>query len=139
MIPIGLAIERTGALVQASAFLTHAAGEGGPYVMLLLLTLFASLVSQLLDNSLAVIVLLPVGLQLADRFGVHPHSFAMAIALASSICFMTPFSHRANLLIMGAGGYTSRDYFAVGTILSVLVVLCIMALVPFIYGFPSPY
>ena len=54
----------------------------------------------------------------------------MGVSLAASAAFMTPFSHKANLLVMGAGGYRASDYLRVGTPLTVVVLGIVVALVP---------
>jgi di/tricarboxylate transporter len=59
----------------------------------------------------------------------------MGVSLAASAAFMTPFSHKANLLVMGAGGYSSRDYLRVGTPLTILVLALIVLLVPIFFPF----
>jgi di/tricarboxylate transporter len=57
----------------------------------------------------------------------------MAVGLAASAAFMTPFSHKANLLVMGAGGYTTRDYLRLGTPLTLLFLLLVVAVVPILF------
>ena len=59
----------------------------------------------------------------------------MGVALAASAAFMTPFSHKANLLVMGAGGYRSIDYLKVGTPLTVLLLAVIVWMVPLFFPF----
>ena len=53
----------------------------------------------------------------------------MAVGLAASAAFMTPFSHKANLLVMGAGGFRSMDYVKVGTPLTLVVLVWLASLV----------
>ena len=52
----------------------------------------------------AVVLLTPVVLEAASGLGLSPYPLMMGVALAASAAFMTPFSHKANLLVMGAGG-----------------------------------
>jgi di/tricarboxylate transporter len=59
----------------------------------------------------------------------------MGVALAASAAFMTPFSHKANLLVMGAGGYRSMDYLRAGTPLTVVLLAVIVWMVPLIFPF----
>jgi di/tricarboxylate transporter len=59
----------------------------------------------------------------------------MAVALAASAAFMTPFSHKANLLVMGAGGYRVTDYLKVGTPLTLLLLALMVLLVPVFFPF----
>jgi di/tricarboxylate transporter len=62
----------------------------------------------------------------------------MGLALAASITFLTPFSHRANLLVMSAGGYRTKDYLKVGALLTVLALALIAGLVPLLFPFSQP-
>jgi di/tricarboxylate transporter len=59
----------------------------------------------------------------------------MGVALAASAAFMTPFSHKANLLVMGAGGYTAMDYVRVGTPLTIFLLVLMTLLVPRFFPF----
>jgi di/tricarboxylate transporter len=59
----------------------------------------------------------------------------MGVALAASAAFMTPFSHKANLLVMGAGGYRSVDYLKVGTPLTIILLALMVILIPIFFPF----
>jgi di/tricarboxylate transporter len=71
----------------------------------------------------------------ASQLGISPYPIMMGAGLAASAAFMTPFSHKANLLVMGAGGYRSVDYLKVGTPLTVVLLLLLVLLVPFFFPF----
>ena len=97
--------------------------------------LLSSLLSQCLDGAPAVVLLTPVVLEAASGLGLSPYPLMMGVALAASAAFMTPFSHKANLLVMGAGGYRSMDYLRVGTPLTVILLAVIVWMVPLIFPF----
>lgn len=59
----------------------------------------------------------------------------MIVTLAASISFLTPFSHKASLLVLGAGGYRVRDYFLSGMVLTVISIVITIFLVPFFFPF----
>ena len=63
------------------------------------------------------------------------HRAAGRGVLAASAAFMTPFSHKANLLVMGAGGYRATDYVRVGTPLTIVILILLALLVPFFFPF----
>jgi di/tricarboxylate transporter len=67
--------------------------------------------------------------------GISPYPMMMGVGLAASAAFMTPFSHKANLLVMGAGGYRSKDYLRVGSPLTVVLLAIIVAMVPMFFPF----
>ncbi len=133
VLPVGIAMERTGAALLLAETVGQVAGPLGSYAVLGALIFLSSLLSQGLDGAPAVVLLTPVSLQAAQSLGLSPHSIMMGVSLAASAAFMTPFSHKANLLVMGAGGYRALDYVRVGTPLTVLVLILLVLLVPFFF------
>ena len=81
------------------------------------------------------VLLAPVVVQTAQQLGISPYPIMMGVGLAASAAFMTPFSHKANLLVMGAGGYRSMDYLKVGTPLTILLVILMVLLIPVFFPF----
>ncbi len=134
VLPVGVAMERTGAAELLAGSVT-AAAPLGPYAILAALVVLASLLSQGLDGAPAVVLLAPVVLQTADNLGLSPYPLMMGVSLAASAAFMTPFSHKANLLVMGAGGYRSSDYLRVGTPLTLMLYVLLVLLVPIFFPF----
>jgi di/tricarboxylate transporter len=93
------------------------------------------MLSQGLDGAPAVVLLAPVVINTAQSLGVSPYPMMMGVSLAASAAFMTPFSHKANLLVMGAGGYRSADYLKVGTPLTLLLFVLLVLMVPVFFPF----
>ena len=91
--------------------------------------------SQGLDGAPAVVLLAPVVISTAEGLGISPAPLMMGVSLAASAAFMTPFSHKANLLVMAAGGYRASDYVKVGTPLTIIVLLLLTFLVPVFFPF----
>jgi di/tricarboxylate transporter len=135
VLPVGIAMERTGAALMMADSVTSIAGSLGPYAVLASLVVLASLLSQGLDGAPAVVLLTPVVLQAAETLGLSPYPLMMGISLAASAAFMTPFSHKANLLVMGAGGYHSRDYLRVGTPLTIVLLALMVLMIPIFFPF----
>ena len=135
VLPVGIAMERTGAAQLMADNVAAVAGPLGPYAILGSLIVLASLLSQGLDGAPAVVLLAPVVLQTADTLGISPYPLMMGVSLAASAAFMTPFSHKANLLVMGAGGYRSSDYLKVGTPLTLMLFVLLILLVPVFFPF----
>ncbi len=138
VLPVGIAMEDTGAAALLSTSVTTLAGPFGNYAVLAALVCLASILSQGLDGAPAVVLLTPVVLEAAGTLGISPYPLMMGVALAASAAFMTPFSHKANLLVMGAGGYRSMDYVKVGTPLTVVVLAVIILMVPIFFPFAVP-
>lgn len=135
VLPVGAAMESSGtAALLAQNVMTYAGGLG-PYAVLASLVLLSSLLSQGLDGAPAVVLLTPVVLSTANGLDISPYPLMMGVALAASAAFMTPFSHKANLLVMGAGGYRSWDYLKVGTPLTAVILVTLVLLVPVFFPF----
>ena len=81
------------------------------------------------------VLLAPVVIRTAEGLGISPYPLMMGVSLAASAAFMTPFSHKANLLVMGAGGYKSSDYLKVGTPLTVVLVIIMVLMGPVFFPF----
>jgi di/tricarboxylate transporter len=135
VLPVGVAMERTGAAGLLAAGVGAVAEPLGPYGVLAALVVLSSLLSQGLDGAPAVVLLTPVVLDAAATLGLSPYPLMMGVALAASAAFMTPFSHKANLLVMGAGGYRSLDYLRVGTPLTVVLLVLMVLLIPWFFPF----
>ncbi len=130
ILPVGIAIERTGAAALASQGVIALEGAFGTMGVMAGLVTLASTLSQCLDGAPAVVLMAPIVIPAAEQMGISIHSVMMAVALAASAAFMTPFSHKANLIVMGAGGYKVIDYLKVGTPLTVVLLAILVLLVP---------
>jgi di/tricarboxylate transporter len=135
VLPVGIAMEETGAALLLANSVTSIAGPLGPYAIIGAMVLLSSLLSQGLDGAPAVVLLTPVAIQAAGDLGIATQPIMMGVALAASAAFMTPFSHKANLLVMGAGGYTAMDYVRVGTPLTIFLLVLMTLLVPRFFPF----
>jgi len=133
LIPIGLAVENTGASALITTHMMQIGGDGGYITVLIILALAASVLSQTLDGTVAVVLLAPIAIGLAESLNMEPYAMVMIVAISASIAFLTPFSHKANLLVMGAGGYKPLDYTRIGAVLTVIAFLGLFALLPLLY------
>jgi di/tricarboxylate transporter len=95
------------------------------------MTLLTTVLTQMLPGGAATpLIMAPVAISTAAHLGANPRAFAMAVALATGTSFLTPFSHPANLLVQGPGGYRFRDYVRLGLPLTLLTTLGILLFVP---------
>jgi di/tricarboxylate transporter len=123
MIPIGAALESSGgtALI-AQGILSLSAGLSTVWVLVLVMIVTMTL-SDVLNNVATAVITAPVALDIANRLGVNPDPFLMAVAVAASCAFLTPIGHKNNTLIMGPGGYRFGDYWRMGLPLEILIIL----------------
>jgi di/tricarboxylate transporter len=133
MLPLGTAMTRTGAADLITHGLLSVLGGWGPLAILAGLVALAVLLNQAMSGAAVAAVMAPIAIQTAQRIGAAPRSFALGIALACSFSFLTPLGSPANILVMGPGGYTFRDYFRVGLPLAVLLFAVVLLLLPMVW------
>jgi di/tricarboxylate transporter len=132
MLPVGVALNKTGASTILANGILSSFGGAGHLVLLTGFVLLTVALTQVINGAAAVTVVAPIAIVAAQRIGMEPRSVAMAVALASSMAFMSPLGHSVNVLVMGAGGYTFRDYARVGIPLTILLVIFLLIILPLV-------
>jgi di/tricarboxylate transporter len=110
MIPLGTAVETTGAARVLAGALIAAEPGNGPIVLTAAMLVLAVLVTPFVNNATTMIVLGPIAIEAARRSGVAPEPLLIAVAMGASIDFLTPFGHHNNTLVMGLGSYRFGDF-----------------------------
>ncbi|MEZ4599964.1 MAG: SLC13 family permease [Syntrophotaleaceae bacterium] len=134
-LPLGLALEKTGAALILADLVLNLFGPLGPWVVLAAFFLLTSLLTEVMSHAAAAVLIAPIVFHAAQELEVSPKPFFMAVALAASSCFMTPISHQSNALVMGPGGYRFFDYTKVGAPLNLLVWILGTLLIPLVFPF----
>lgn len=121
MIPVGEALETSGgADLIADALLRF--GSDWPVVVTMIgLFLLSMLLSNVVNNAAAALLMAPIAVSLANGFDVSLDPFLMVVAVSASCAFLTPIGHQSNTLVMGPGGYRFSDYWKLGLPLSMVV------------------
>jgi len=132
MLPVGVALNKTGASIMFANTIFSALGGSGHWAILGSFVLLTVALTQVINGAAAVTVIAPIAIATAQQVGMEPRSVAMAIALASSMAFISPLGHSVNVMVMGAGGYTFKDYARVGIPLTILLVMILMVGLPII-------
>jgi di/tricarboxylate transporter len=128
MWPLGTALASTGLADMAAGSLLRIAHGMPTLVLAAILLIAAGVLSQVIGGQVAVPILLaPIAVAIGYGTGADPRGLAMAVALGSSLGFLTPVGHPVNTLVMGPGGYSSRDFLRVGGLLLVILVPIILA------------
>ncbi|MBI4183449.1 MAG: SLC13 family permease [Proteobacteria bacterium] len=122
MIPLGGALESTGATAVIARTILAGAGEVPPAMMIGGLMIATMALTDVMNNAATAVVMAPIGVDLAAALGVSPDPFLMAVAVGASCAFLTPIGHQNNTLVMGPGGYRFGDYWRMGLPLDGLVV-----------------
>lgn len=135
MLPMSLALEKTGASKVISHSLVTGLGQYGPIILLAGVYFTTSLMTMFISNTATAVLLAPIAMQSAIGIGVSPYPFLFAVTVAASMCFASPFSTPPNALVMPAGQYTFMDYVKVGLPLQIIIGVIMIFTLPLIFPF----
>lgn len=135
MIPMSIAIEKTGAAELLSNGLVSTFGGYGPLALLAGVYFATSLLTIFISNTACAILLAPIALTAAIQLDVSPYPFLFAVAIGASMAFSSPFSTPPNALVMSAGRYKFSHYLKVGLPLQVIMGIVMVIVLPFIFPF----
>jgi di/tricarboxylate transporter len=133
MLPLGLAMQRTGAAALAASTIAATAGHYGPQATIGALFGVAVLATQVMPGPAVAVLMAPIALGAATSLHMSPYPLMMTVALSASASFTSPVSHPANLLIMGPGGYRAADYIRFGLPLTLSIMAVVVVLVPLVW------
>lgn len=122
-VPLGDALFQTGVAAKLAATLFPPGMTMGPFYVFGLLFLVSAVLSTTSNNAAAAVILAPVAYAAAESSGVDVGRAFLAVAYGASCAFVLPFAHQCNLMIMGPGGYSTRDFVKVGSGLSVVMAI----------------
>ncbi|MCP5101773.1 MAG: TRAP transporter large permease subunit, partial [bacterium] len=131
LIPLGIAMEKTGAAVFISQKIMALLQGGHPLLLLLAIALLSTLFTLFMSNAAATVLLVPLAVNMAQAGGIDPRATAMLVAICAANSFILP-THQVNAFLMSPGGYRTKDYVKVGGIMSVVFLVVSIA---FIYLF----
>ncbi|WP_049341340.1 SLC13 family permease [Stutzerimonas stutzeri] len=124
MLPVGQALETTGGSQLIADALLELGQSLPAAATLALLMVAVMLISNVVNNAAAAVLAAPVAISLARGMDASVDPFLIAVAIGASCAFLTPIGHQSNTLVMAPGGYRFGDYWRLGLPLSILVVLC---------------
>jgi di/tricarboxylate transporter len=130
MLPLGTALENTGAARLLAEGVVEVVGPLGPLAVLCGLMVITFIATSIIPTAALVVLMVPITLKTAATLGISPHSLMMGIAMAASSSFTSPISHPANVLVMGPGGYRFIDYVKLGVPLTLVVLIILMVVIP---------
>lgn len=135
MIPMSLAIEKTGAAMLLSEGLVNGLGGFGPIALLAGVYFATSFATLFISNTASAVLFAPIALTAALQIEASPYPFLFAVSAAASLCFATPFSTPPNALVMSAGRYTFNDYVKVGLPLQIIMGIVMVFVLPLLFPF----
>lgn len=134
MLPLSIALDTSGAASYLGESILGATARIGPLGAASILNLAAIGLSLLIGGQAAAVVLAPIAIASAEAIGADPRAMAMAVSIGCSLAFITPLGHPANLLVMGPGGYTFRDYWRLGAPVTLVAILIVVLGLHLVWG-----
>ena len=135
MMPMSMALEKTGASEYISNSLVSGLGVFGPFALMAGIYFTTSLMTMFISNTATAVLLAPIAMNSAMQIGANPTPFLFAVAVAASMCFASPFSTPPNALVMPAGQYTFMDYIKVGLPLQIIMGIVMVFVLPLLFPF----
>ncbi|MFT5193196.1 MAG: di/tricarboxylate transporter [Cellvibrionaceae bacterium] len=135
MLPLGDAMNNTGTAELIAGGVISAVGGWGPLIVLGTVFILTALLTSVISNAAATVLIIPISINAARQLGVNPEPFIMTTVIAASSAFLLPIGHQANIIIYGLGGYRFSDFLKVGSWLTLLLLIIIMIFVPIIWPF----
>jgi len=134
VIPLGIAVEASGT-ADLIADLVVSVSVLLPVIAVLgLFYLGTAVITEMVSNSASVVLLLPIGVEVAGQLGANPFAFVMAVTFAASTPLLTPVGYQTNLMVYGPGGYKFTDFARVGAPLQLILTVVTTAGIAFFWG-----
>lgn len=135
MIPMGIALQKTGTAQLIAQGLVSTLGSLDPIVLLAGVFLLTTGFSQVINNSATAVLMAPIVIIAANTLSLSAAPFMIAVAISASTAFLTPVGTTTNAMVMTSGGYKFIDYVRVGAPLLLLFLISTLLLVPLIWPF----
>ena len=134
LIPLGIAMETSGTNKLIAEHIVSLGSYLPNYLILVIFYFFTSLLTEVLSNNAAVLLMLPVAAEVAKNLGLNPISFMLVVMFAASNSYMTPIGYQTNTMVYGPGGYRFLDFTRVGLPLTLIFTFIVPLLIIFVYG-----
>jgi di/tricarboxylate transporter len=135
MIPLGDAMDNTGAVKLLSESIVNVGGQFGPWVILSLVYLLALVLTEIASNNAVGVLLTPIAIGIAQQLGVDPRPFIVAVMFAASAGFALPIGYQTHMFVYGAGGYKLTDFLRIGVPLDIVFWAVGSLLIPVFFPF----
>lgn len=135
VLPLGIALENSGGADWVARYALGGIGAYGPLATLAALYLLTAIMTEVMSNNAAAVLVVPIAISAAEALGVDPKPFLVAVAFAASTSFATPVGYQTNTMVYTAGGYRFADFPKIGVPLNLLFWIMAVALIPRYFPF----
>ena len=130
---LGAALEQTGAAGYVAEGILGVS-SGHPLLTILLVYFTVSVLTEVITNNAAAVLVIPVVLSMTTSLGVPAEPFVIAVMMAASASFATPLGYQTNMMVFGPGGYRFSDFVKVGVPMNLFIGLLTVAVISVVYG-----
>jgi di/tricarboxylate transporter len=134
LFPLGDAMDKSGTTQWLADNLLGISGHLSGYWLLTFFYLITSILTEILSNNAAVILMIPIAVKVAESLSYNPLAFMFAVTFAASNSYMTPIGYQTNTMVYGPGGYKFLDFTKVGAPLNLILTILTPLLIIWIYG-----
>lgn len=126
---LGNAVLESGLASSMGQWIATALPGFPPILVVGVLYLITLVLTEVVTNSAAIVVMLPIAVATAVNLGIDPRAAALTCTIAASAGFLSPLGYQTHLMVMGAGGYRFKDFFRAGlpVSLGVMVISLLVA------------
>ena len=135
LIPVAAALELSGGSQLIANLIVGQTANLPPWGVLMVLMVITMTLSDFLNNVATALIAAPIGVSVAHSLGASPDPFLMGVAVAASCAFLTPIGHKNNTIIMGPGNYRFGDYWRMGLMLEVIVIVVGVPMIALVWPF----
>jgi di/tricarboxylate transporter len=135
MLPMGLAMQQSGAAAWLGSLVVQALGQYGPSVILVGLMFFTMTINQFMPSAATAVIMTPIALNTAANLGIAPQAYVLSMAYIMAASFLSPVAHPANLMVMSPGGYRFSDYIKHGLPLVLIVIFTSVLVLPLLFPY----
>ncbi len=135
VLPLGLALQNSGGAQWIAHNALALIGNGNPVLTLAVIYLLTAVMTEMMSNNAAAVLIAPIAIATADAMGVDSKPFLVAVAFAASTSFATPVGYQTNTMVYTAGGYRFADFLKIGAPLNVIFWVMAIVLIPRYFPF----
>jgi di/tricarboxylate transporter len=119
---LGAALEQSGLAATLGGGIVTLFHDLGWRFVLLGVVVATVVMTEFISNNAAAALMFPIAMATARESGADPRSFAIAVAVAASLSFLTPIGYQTNTMVYGPAGYRFGDYWRVGAPLTLATI-----------------
>ncbi|MFM7615266.1 MAG: SLC13 family permease, partial [Synechococcales cyanobacterium] len=134
LIPLGIAMDKSGTTAWMASQLLAMGQHLSGFWILTFFYLITSLLTEILSNNAAVVLMIPIAVEVAQNLHLNPYAFMFAVTFAASNSYLTPIGYQTNTMVYGPGNYKFLDFTRIGAPLNLMLTILTPLLIIWIYG-----